>query len=57
MINSIESPTISNKDVELLLHDIDQPVDWKKNKCKRGLLHKNTGCFDGFANPTVFFQK
>ena len=30
MVNSIESPTISNNDVEPLRHDIDQSVGWKK---------------------------
>ena len=30
VVNSAESPTISSNDTELLPHDIDQPVDWKK---------------------------
>ena len=30
MVNSIESPTISNNDIEPLPYQIDQPVDWKK---------------------------
>ena len=30
MVNSVESPTISNKDVESLAHNIYQPVDCKK---------------------------
>ena len=30
MVNSIESPTISNNDAEPLPYDIDQPTDWKK---------------------------
>ena len=30
MVNSIETPTISNNDAEALPHDIDQPIDWKK---------------------------
>ena len=30
MVNSIESPTISNNDAEPLPHDINQPTDWKK---------------------------
>ena len=30
MVNSVESPIISNKDVESLAHNIDQPVDCKK---------------------------
>ena len=30
MVNSIESPTISNNDIEPLPYHIDQPVDWKK---------------------------
>ena len=29
MVNSIESPTISNKEVEPLPYDIDQPIGWK----------------------------
>ena len=30
MVKSIESPTISNNDVQPLPYDIDQLVDWKK---------------------------
>ena len=30
MVNSIESPTMSNNDIEPLPYRIDQPVDWKK---------------------------
>ena len=30
MVNSVESPTIWNKDVESLAHNIDQPVDRKE---------------------------
>ena len=29
MVNRIESPTISNKEVEPLPYDIDQPIGWK----------------------------
>ena len=29
MVNSIESPTIPNKEVEPLPYDIDQPIGWK----------------------------
>ena len=40
MVNSIESLTITNNDAELLPHDIDQAVYWKKNyKCNRRSLH------------------
>ena len=30
MVNNIKGPAISNKDIELLPHHIDPPVDWKK---------------------------
>ena len=29
-VNGIKSPSISNKKVQPLLHEIDQRVDWKK---------------------------
>ena len=42
MLNSIESPTISKKDVQSIPPDIDQPIEWKKitatEKCLKEIV-------------------
>ena len=38
MVNSIESPTISNNDVEPLPHEIEQQKKLQKKKGNRGLF-------------------
>ena len=57
MVNSIESPTISNNDVEPLPHEIEQQKKLQKKKGNRGLFSQERGCFNRFENKTIFFRK
>ena len=50
MVNSIESPTISNNDAEPLPHDIDQSVDWKK------IINVIEDCFTKIEDALIDLQ-